>query len=466
MGEIMTQQKEYNQCSRSIPCNECQSNADCKAWVDFVQTHNEIKRYAHFDKRVSLQFPGIRRYVMNPLNIEKHAFYPFIHFVKKYSRYGKRATIKSRELYYCSHLDRCVYQRYSFLLNQYYNKWASQNSIDHVAIAYRNNLHKNNIHFAHDAFSIIQEMKNCFIMVGDFTNFFDNLNHKYLKKMLCKVLDYEILPNDYYNIFKSITKFASWDWKDLVLASGNSISEYAIRTKVNKKPIIITKKQFEINKKMIHKNDSQKGIPQGSPISAVLANIYMIDFDTKINNYVSERKGIYYRYSDDIIIIIPYSNSNDINIYKEQIMSQIDDMHGLIDLQEEKTHFYMYHDGLTLDENGNPSSIDYLGFILTGKDIKVRPRAITKYYYRMRRKAHTIGRNNWKSKTGKRISAKNLYELYSHNPNRQTFIDYIKRADHIMTLNDSESSALIKRHRHKIHQAINKSLPSQDNDSK
>ena len=42
---------------------------------------------------------------------------------------------KIRELYYCSHLDRCVYQRYAFLLNYWYNIWASKNDIDDVAIA-------------------------------------------------------------------------------------------------------------------------------------------------------------------------------------------------------------------------------------------------------------------------------------------------------------------------------------------
>ena len=47
-------------------------------------------------------------------------------------------------------------------------------------------------------------------------------------------------------------------------------------------------------------------------------------------------------------------------------------------------------------------------FIFDGKNIKIRPRAITKYYYQMRRKAHTIGHNNWTSPKGKNISAKNF----------------------------------------------------------
>ena len=46
-------------------------------------------------------------------------------------------------------------------------------------------------------------------------------------------------------------------------------------------------------------------IPQGSSISAVLANIYMIEADKKINEYVVSLGGMYRRYSDDFIVVVP-----------------------------------------------------------------------------------------------------------------------------------------------------------------
>ena len=449
----MKTQKEYNQCQQPISCHNCSSNQICQAWVDFVKHHNDTKPYAHFDLRVSLSMPSIRKYVMDRTKIVTHSFYPFIHFEKKNSRYGKKGPKKPRELYYCSHLDRCVYQRYAFLLNYQYNIWACENNIDDVAIAYRDKLGKNNIDFAKDAFDAIRSFPQCFILVGDFTNFFDNLEHQYLKKMMCEVLGVERLPQDYFSVFKNITRFSSWDWKDIVKAAGENIAERGVRKKINSKETLLTKEQFQKNKKDIKKNISGVGVPQGAPISAVLSNIYMIKFDKDIKRYVICKGGIYMRYSDDFIIVLPYERDAEIADFTSYIFSYVESMKGLIDLQKEKTSCYTYKDEV-IYEGDQPSSINYLGFLFDGKSIRIRPRAITKYYYRMRRKAHTIGRSNWTSSKGRRISAKELYSIYSRNDEKQTFIDYARKAKGILKLNDQEANALIKHHKRKIAMAI------------
>ena len=449
----MKTQKEYNQCQQPISCHNCSSNQMCQAWVDFVKHHNDTKPYAHFDLRVSLSMPSIRKYVMDRTKIVTHSFYPFIHFEKKNSRYGKKGPKKPRELYYCSHLDRCVYQRYAFLLNYQYNIWACENNIDDVAIAYRDKLGKNNIDFAKDAFDAIRSFPQCFILVGDFTNFFDNLEHQYLKKMMCEVLGVERLPQDYFSVFKNITRFSSWDWKDIVKAAGENIAERGVRKKINSKETLLTKEQFQKNKKDIKKNISGVGVPQGAPISAVLSNIYMIEFDKYIKCYVASKSGIYMRYSDDFIIVLPYERDAEIADFTSYIFSYVESMKGLIDLQKEKTSCYTYKDEV-IYEGDQPSSINYLGFLFDGKSIRIRPRAITKYYYRMRRKAHTIGRSNWTSSKGRRISAKELYSIYSRNDEKQTFIDYARKAKGILKLNDQEANALIKHHKRKIAMAI------------
>ena len=372
----MKTQKEYNQCQQPISCHNCSSNQICQAWVNFVKHHNDTKPYAHFDLRVSLSMPSIRKYVMDRTKIVTHSFYPFIHFEKKNSRYGKKGPKKPRELYYCSHLDRCVYQRYAFLLNYQYNIWACENNIDDVAIAYRDSLGKNNIDFAKDAFDAIRSFPQCFILVGDFTNFFDNLEHQYLKKMMCEVLGVERLPQDYFSVFKNITRFSSWDWKDIVKAAGENIAERGVRKKINSKETVLTKEQFQKNKKDIKKNISGVGVPQGSPISAVLSNIYMIKFDKDIKRYVTSKGGIYMRYSDDFIIVLPYERDAEIADFTSYIFSYVESMKGLIDLQKEKTSCYTYKDEV-IYEGDQPSSINYLGFLFDGKSIRIRPVSYT-----------------------------------------------------------------------------------------
>lgn len=450
--------KKFNQCNKSTLCSKCSCNTNCNDWCKFLKLHNEVKIYAHFDKRVSLQMPTIIRYVMNPQKVASHSFFPFIHFTKTISRYGRKEP-KKRELYYCSHLDRCVFQRYAFLINQEYNKRVDSLGISNVAVAYRDNLGKNNIDFAKYAFDSIKKMGKCFIIVGDFKNFFDNLNHKYLKQQLCSLLNIEKLPADYYAVYKNITKFSSCDWKLLIEKSGNNVKERGLRKKINQKDTILSKeefKQLKLDKTNIIKNPNSFGIPQGSPISAALSNVYMLEFDKKVNDSVLACNGKYMRYSDDFIIVLPYEDKEEANLWIKKIKSNVDKIEGL-DLQKEKTQVYIYDNNAIINfEKNIEDNIDYLGFVFDGVNIKIRPKSITKYYYRMHRKAKNIVRCNWMTKTGRRISAKKLYDTYASNEkkNQQTFIDYAKRAKGALSLNDSEADALINNYKHKIANAL------------
>ena len=360
-------------------------------WLD---KSNSIKKYAHFDRRVSIK--TVWNEIKEPRNIITHAFLPFIHsplIFHKYSKHKGRKD-KIRQLYYSSHYDRCIYQYYSYLLNERYNIKADEVGINQASIAYRTNLHKSNIHFAKEAFDFIKEQQSCFIIVGDFKDFFDSLNHSYLKSQICNLLGTERLPEDYYKVFRSITKYSYVDFSEILKHYGMP-DTITSRRELNKKDIILP---IQTLRKMgiIESNKKSYGIPQGSAISAVLSNIYMLQFDQNVNEFIKQYNGKYLRYSDDTIFVLPVTAESEIQKIHLEIRNIISKIPNLT-LQAEKTKLYYYNDGKLLNKDSlidgranDKNIIDYLGFSFDGKNIYLRDKTISKYYYRMYKKADTV----------------------------------------------------------------------------
>lgn len=82
---------------------------------------------------------------------------------------------------YSAHIDRYIYEYYAYRLNEIYNQYLQVHGIDRCSIAYRTNLHKNNIHFAKEAFDRIRAQKDCLVIHGVSTEYFDHIDHAYLK---------------------------------------------------------------------------------------------------------------------------------------------------------------------------------------------------------------------------------------------------------------------------------------------
>jgi len=416
------------------------------------------KRYAHFDRRVSLS--DVWEYINSPEKVSKHAFYPFIHYQKHFNKFNKNQGIKhkERELCYSAHIDRCVYQYYGYLLNQKYNQRTEKDQTNSCAIAYRDNLFgKSNVHFAKQAFDFIRQKNNCYIIVGDFTSFFDELEHKYLKERLVDLFG-ESLRNDFYAVFKNITKYSIWELSDLLTLNGfeDNLSDI---DRLNQKERVLSPIEFKKHKNQIKRHMDNFGIPQGSAISAVLSNIYMIVFDKVINEYVKSNYGFYMRYSDDFIIILP---NEGVVAFKEQlsfIQTEINKIPRLI-LQPDKTQLYTYNNtdlvSCTNDffpEVANSKHcLDYLGFSFDGKIISIRDKTISKYYYRMYRKLKTIINNDGYTKNGNKISCRNLYLKYTckgANEGKGNFMTYIQRCESVFG-KDEAITRSTKRHMQKI----------------
>lgn len=318
--------------------------------------------------------------------------------------------------------------------------------INQTSIAYRTNLHKSNIHFAKEAFDFIKEQRRCFIIVGDFKDFFDSLDHSYLKSQLCSVLGTERLPEDYYKVFRSITKYSYVDFSD-ILNYYRMPDTVTSRRKLNKKDIILpiqTLRRMDI----INSNKENYGIPQGSAISAVLSNVYMLEFDQNVNAYIKTYNGKYLRYSDDTIFILPVTAESEIQQIHLEIRNIISKIPNLT-LQAEKTKLYYYNEGnlenrdFLIDGRANDKNIiDYLGFSFDGKNIYLRDKTISKYYYRMYKKADTVVKCKGISPKGNIISNKNLYKTYSlkgansSEISKGNFLSYVKRCKRVFGANE------------------------------
>ena len=416
------------------------------------------KQYAHFDLRTDLQQQ--KDYVLSKDYIAKHGFYPFIHYQLRFDKFSKVSgkKPKTRDICYAAHIDRCIYQYYSFLLNEKYNLRVAQDGMDLVAVAYRTNLGKTNADFSKKAVDFIKHCGDCWIVVGDFTGYFDCLDHQYLKEQWMSLFDVEKLPPDQYAVFKSVTAYSKWERDDILNINGLETSQRGVR-ELNKKKRVLTTEQFHRNKECIVKNQTGFGIPQGSPISAVLANIYMLETDKAINDIVRANGGLYMRYSDDFIVILP--DAKNVHEAISNVLEKIERTPNL-KLEPEKTQYYRCtNDSIyKCSDNGiyddaQKSRISFLGFSFDGREVRIRAKTISKYYYRMNRKAKTIARAGGYTSQGRHISGENLYRKYSERGKKEgNFLTYVDRARTIWGEESIDKDT--KRHMQKIRKALNK----------
>ena len=433
-------------------------------WLNSADAVERSKKpYAHFDWRTDIGQQ--REYIADPDKIAKHGFYPFIHYEKRTLIYSKKKgrKEKKRDICYAAHIDRCIYQYYSFLLNELYNERVKKDGTSASAVAYRTDLHENNIHFSKRAFDFIKANSPVHVMIGDFTGFFDNLDHAYLKQQWCSLVGVDRLPSDHFKVFKNITAYSKMELTDLLRINGLEDTK-SDRKKMNGMARVLTPEQFKENRSLIQKHVEPYGIPQGSPISGILANVYMLDVDKQINDAVNELGGMYIRYSDDFMIILP--DAPEIDAAKE--LKRIADMvkHApRLTLEPSKTQYFHFENGVLTNcgkffhENADDSSrtINFLGFSFDGQKVRIRSKTVSKYYYRMYRKARNIAKMGGYTSDGKRITGENLYMTYSRKGAKKgpgNFLTYVNRAASEYGPNEPIKRDT-RKHMQKIRKALN-----------
>ncbi len=421
------------------------------------------KSYAHLDSHKSSFL--LENFIKDSNWVASHAFLPLIHIllrVKKRNGCHKRFTFKERHIFYSSHTDSYIYQYYASLLSEKYESYLKVNNFCEVPIAYRSLNGKCNIDFANEAFSFLKNQKDAFVFVSDFHSFFDSLNHKILKKNLMKILNMQDgLSADWYAVYKSLIHATFFDLDEL--AEYKCVKRKTLQYKDSRPKILLSQKEMrKLKKSKLHKYEeiiesnnlvidkSKIGIPQGTSISALFANAYMIEFDKKLSDYVNSVNGFYRRYSDDIILIVPYTE-------KEKLCSIFEKEKNAVELfvSSKKTRRFHVRNG-NIDEvilkNGESEDsrkiIEYLGFSYDGNKILIKDASLNKFYRRLDERLYLL--RDIKITTGKLLGIKRFYSLYTHlgeaarvryarhkkskteNFKHSNFITYVNKASRII----------------------------------
>ena len=413
--------------------------------------------YPHFSNKTPL---SVRKdcdiYVSNKFKVAKHSFLPLIFKEIKQRRYKsslingiirhshkkqKNSTkivsnTKIREILYATHLDAHIFSYYTQkIITPEYEKLLNSNSnLSNAVSAYRqistddNLKFKNNVHFAKDIFDEVKKRGDCVVLAYDIENFFPSLNHRKLKMIWARVLGYKSLPKDHYNIFKTTTHFSYVKLNDLKTIKNHfDEKKLAKYRKTGKNTFFENIKELLESDIVIHKNQKHKkgklvGIPQGLPISALLANIYMLPFDEAIIEELTEKENVFYRrYSDDIIVICDEKKVEKIeNFVKEQI----EKIKLVISFEKtEKTLFKIDNnilqsykiDGDNLIKN---IPLNYLGFEFYGNKTLIKSKNLAGFYRRMKntikRKHKRVGKINENLLLDKSpLFKRKVYRLYS-----------------------------------------------------
>lgn len=453
------------------------------------------KGYLHISPSLKIgeEWENYYRNIVNQKFVARYAFYPLIHtniIDRKYKKsdpekhkgQGRKhchinektgkaeKSNKLRPLHYASHMDALVYGFYKEILDELYEKKLKENSkLDSSVNAYRkieisqeNKKGKSTIHFAKEVFDEIKkrgEGEEVCVLTFDLKSFFPSLNHQFLKQKWKWLLGVDELPKDHYNVFKACTKFRYVLLDDLRVRnnrngrkSGFDESKLAkIRKEKGYKCFFQSNEEFrktiKEGKLRVYKNPFYSkdkiniGIPQGLPISALLANLYLYDFDLKIiTELVEDRDAYYKRYSDDIVVVCKPNQAEFIEEYIYALVKE-----SRVNISENKTEKFIFRNvtyspkhtdtRLTcfkIDKRTNfeiETPLLYLGFEFRGYKTVIKSANLSKYY----RKIISV--------TKRRCNR--VKKVLDKNPEakKSIFINQVKKLyNKPLKINDSESS--------------------------
>lgn len=438
--------------------------------IKFFEKRYRNRNYLHFDRKLHPSL--VHTYVTVPSNIAHHSFYPFISYNlsdKKIHRVNGQVTYncKSRNISYPSHIDSDIYAYYSKLLEIHYESYLLKNNLENCVIAYRKveiisngkKVSQCNIHFSKAVFDFIRLKRNCVVLCYDIEKFFDNLDHKILKNNWRGLIG-KNLDADHYAVYKSLTSFASVDKVSVYNELGFSLKSRTLNKRYKR---LCDAKDFRDRirgKGLVIKNKSGKGIPQGSPISGLLSNIYMMDFDAAAQKFFEDIDGRYHRYCDDMIFVFDIS-------YEQQVTKFVaaEILKLKLNINSKKTQRIEFKNGLVHIDPKNtsynhPDKLQYLGLLFDGNQIFLRETGLTKYHRKLRKAIRMRVGHYRKLKKNNNHNGNNIYMRTMNT--RFTYIgkrNYIGYAFRVANIHDSKKvKRQVKGHYKLFNEYLNKKM--------
>ena len=375
------------------------------------------KPYLHFD--LPLGPEAASAYVSSPQKVECHAFYPLLKYelstprIEKLPPGSARSFVrkpKLRPIAYPAHKDGYIFSYYKTILECRYKDWLKSNGLGDVVTAFRST-GENNVTLANKAFDFIRANPSCKIVVTDIESFFNNLNHDLIKRTWARFLGDSKLPSNHYAVYKAITHYS-------FVERHKAYNLFKIRlsgrlNRANSPRRLCTPKEFRekiVARGLIQRGPSD-GIPQGTSLSPLLSNMYMADLDLAMHDWITSLSGRYWRYCDDILVVIPDEDGPD-------VLQKLDSQLELLCLKRSKpkTSEFIGSD-LTSREQ-----LQYLGFLFNGSEVVVRSSSIHRYRRKLRKGIRMAKGRQAQESQGKSLPApfrkQALYNMYSDKPVR------------------------------------------------
>jgi RNA-directed DNA polymerase len=371
--------------------------------------------YLHFDVPVKLEFA----LALTPSQVATHEWSPLIHYTKSEKRYKikERKTVpKERPIKFASHRDSCILSKYSADLVERLDKWYSEKGLNETVIAYRP-LGLSNYDFAKRVEDFVRNHPSLTVMCFDVTGFFDNLDHQLLKSRLKAILGCSELDADWFKVFSTVTKYRYVNLDDL--KKHDHLAQRLKKRKCHPLATISHVKSLDVP---IQKNPDKKGIPQGTPISASMSNLYMMEFDEEMHAEACKRGALYQRYSDDILIACHPTRWEVLKALVEEKLIE----HGL-ELQNSKTDIVHLHGTSTL-------TFQYLGYQLGHVEARLRQKSLSRQWRTAKRaikKTERIGLRSIAQGQSKQIFTRKLSIRFT-GVGRRNFLAYAGRSADVL----------------------------------